>query len=183
MGAGIVADAHFSHAGDAASAIVKSTNLPNAATPRLVRPMLIQLLQSALLLALTVAFHALVLGALLRAVDRRRDTMPRTFVAYAWLLARVAVVTVLAHLLEIFGWAAFYVWKQAMPTLEVALYFSAVTYATIGYGDVVPHEAWRLTAAVEGLTGILMCGWSAALFFAIVSHIYSATRTPRAAPG
>ena len=143
--------------------------------------MLIRLLQSALLLALTVAFHALILGALLRWVDRRRDTLPQTFVAYAWLLARVAVVTVLGHLIEIFGWAAFYVWKQAMPGMEVALYFSAVTYATIGYGDIVPPEAWRLTAAVEGLTGILMCGWSAALFFAIVTHIYSARRSARAA--
>ena len=61
-----------------------------------------------------------------------------------------------------------------MPDLEIALYFSAVTYATIGYGDVVPPQDWRLIAGVEGLTGILMCGWSGGFFFAVVNRIYEA---------
>ena len=37
-----------------------------------------------------------------------------------------------------------------------------VTYATIGYGDIVLPQPWRVLAAMEGLTGILMCGWSGA---------------------
>jgi hypothetical protein len=52
------------------------------------------------------------------------------------------------------------------------MYFSAVTYATIGYGDIVPPENWRMLAAMEGLTGILMCTWSGGFFFAIVSRMY-----------
>src|SRR5438045_4126708 len=39
-----------------------------------------------------------------------------------------------------------------------AVYFSAVTYTTTGYGDVVLPAEWRLDGAVEALTGILMCG-------------------------
>ena len=63
-----------------------------------------------------------------------------------------------------------------MPSLETSFYFSSVTYATIGYGDIVLPETWRLLAAMEGLTGILMCGWSGAFFFAVVSKLYARTQ-------
>jgi hypothetical protein len=52
-----------------------------------------------------------------------------------------------------------------------------VTYATIGYGEVVMAKPWRLLAPIEGLTGILMCGLSTGIFFAMVNHIYQMART------
>jgi voltage-gated potassium channel Kch len=61
-----------------------------------------------------------------------------------------------------------------MPNMPAALYFSAVTYTTTGYGDLVLPEEWRLLGAVEALTGILMCGWSTGFFFAIVSRMFDA---------
>jgi voltage-gated potassium channel Kch len=94
------------------------------------------------------------------------------FLAHSWLLTRIAAVTVVAHLFEITIWAGFYYWKDALPTMESGLYFSAVTYATIGYGDIVVAQPWRVLAAMEGLTGILMCGWSGAFFFAAVNRLY-----------
>jgi hypothetical protein len=60
-----------------------------------------------------------------------------------------------------------------MPDLQSALYFSAVTYTTTGYGDLVLSKEWRLVGAVEALTGILMCGWSTGFFFAVVSRLYT----------
>ena len=58
-----------------------------------------------------------------------------------------------------------------MPDLMSALYFSAVTYTTTGYGDLVLPAEWRLVGGGEALTGILMCGWSAAVFFSVVSRM------------
>ena len=81
---------------------------------------------------------------------------------------------ILLHLAEITVWAGFYLWKDAMPDLASALYFSAVTYTTTGYGDLVLAEEWRLLGAVEALTGILMCGWSTGFFFAVVNRLYEA---------
>jgi hypothetical protein len=75
------------------------------------------------------------------------------------------------HLVEIAIWACFYQWKGAMPDLSSALYFSAVTYTTTGYGDLVLPQDWRLVGGVEALTGILMCGWSTGFFFAMVSRM------------
>jgi hypothetical protein len=59
-----------------------------------------------------------------------------------------------------------------MPNAEISFYFSAVTYATIGYGDVTLPESWRLLASMEGLIGILMCAWSGGFFFATVARLY-----------
>ena len=93
-----------------------------------------------------------------------------------WASTRLFVILsiwiVLLHLAEISLWAGFYVWRNAMPDLASALYFSAVTYTTTGYGDLVLIEGWRLVGAVEALAGILMCGWSTGFFFAIVNRLY-----------
>lgn len=140
--------------------------------------MLMRLLQGLVLLAITVTFHAFVLSMLVARVQKISDTMLRAahFTTYAFVLVRVAAVTLLAHLVEIALWGAFFYWKEALPDLELSFYFSAVTYATIGYGDVVLPEGWRLLAPMEGLTGILMCGWSAAFFFALATRLYSDPR-------
>ncbi len=57
---------------------------------------------------------------------------------------RLLVVTwclILIHLAEITVWALFYLWAGCLPDAEAAFYFSRVTYATIGYGDVVLQAA------------------------------------------
>jgi hypothetical protein len=66
-----------------------------------------------------------------------------------WLLVRVAGWIILLHLVEIAIWAFVYVWKNAMPDLPSALYFSAVTYTTTGYGDLLLPNEWRLVGGVE----------------------------------
>jgi len=75
------------------------------------------------------------------------------------------------HLVEIAIWALFYAWTAAMPDMQTSLYFSAVTYTTTGYGDLVLAPAWRLVGGIEALTGILMCGLSTGFFFAVVSRM------------
>jgi hypothetical protein len=80
---------------------------------------------------------------------------------------------ILSHGVEISIWALFYWWEGCLPDAESAFYFSSVTYTTIGYGDVVLLKPWRILSAIEGVTGILMCGLSASVFFATVNRIYS----------
>ena len=138
--------------------------------------MIVQLLQGAVLVAVTVAIHGAALGwAMWWLKSARAGTLWRSYV----ILARLAVVCVFAHLVEIMVWAVFYVWYDVMPDLETAGYFSAVTYATIGYGDVTPPEYWRLLASMEGLTGILMCAWSGGFMFAVVLRLQEPRGTQR----
>jgi hypothetical protein len=79
---------------------------------------------------------------------------------------------VFLHLLQILVWAFMYAWRGAMADFTTAAYFSAVTYTTTGYGDLVLPEEWRLVGGVEALTGILMCGLSTGMFFAVFSDIF-----------
>jgi len=86
-------------------------------------------------------------------------------------LALFGVILVL-HLIEISVWAGAYFWQHCLPDYETSLYFSATTYTTLGYGDVVLPRPWRLAGVLESLTGVLLLGWSAAFFFTVVSRFF-----------
>lgn len=123
------------------------------------------------LVAITVAVHAGGLAALLRSLTRSHAELPSRFWPTTWLLIRVTWVLILIHLAEIAVWALFYLWVEVLPDAESAFYFSGVTYATVGYGDVVLQKPWRMLGPVEGLTGILMCGLSTGFFFAVLNRV------------
>src|SRR5262245_3709527 len=130
------------------------------------------------LMALCVTIHAAGLSSALRHLRRQPRNSPR-FWKVTQLFVLVAGWMVLLHLAEIAVWAGFYRWMDAMPDMAAALYFSAVTYTTTGYGDLVLDEGWRLLGAVEALTGILMCGWSTGFFFAVGNRLYEPATTER----
>jgi hypothetical protein len=135
--------------------------------------MLSKLLLAWGLMALCVVIHATGVSCAVRWLRYRTTAMPRFWLG-TWLFIRLAGWIVLLHLIEITTWALLYARKAAMPDLQSALYFSAVTYTTTGYGDLVLPQEWRLVGAIEALTGILMCGWSTGFFFAVVSRMFQA---------
>ena len=122
------------------------------------------------LMACCVAIHAAGVSWALQQLRSRPRQVPRFWTSIR-LFVFVSAWIVLLHIAEISVWALFYLWRDAMPDLPSAMYFSAVTYTTTGYGDLVLAEGWRLLGAVEALTGILMCGWSTGFFFAIVNRL------------
>jgi hypothetical protein len=133
--------------------------------------MLVRLLLGFSLMAACVTIHA---AGLAWALPRLRRVEPsRSFWSGTRLFVFVSVWVVILHLSEIAVWAAAYTWAKAMPEIQSALYFSAVTYTTTGYGDLVLPQQWRLEGGIEALTGILMCGWSTGYFFAIVNRFHA----------
>lgn len=138
--------------------------------------MIMKLLIGMALMALCVVIHA---GGLAWALRRLRPSGGRAlgFWPVTWLFALVAAWMILLHLAEISVWAMFYFWRGVVEDPQSAFYFSAVTYTTTGYGDVVLPEPWRLVGGIESLTGILMCGWSTGFFFAVVNRIYEPRST------
>src|SRR4030095_4724468 len=132
--------------------------------------MIAKLLIASCLVAITVTIHAVGLGTMLRHAFRFKGQLETRFWPITWLLIRIAWLLIVIHLFEIAIWALFFWWQKCLPDIESSFYFSGVTYATIGYGDLVLSEEWRLFGPVEGLTGILMCGLSTAFFFVIVSR-------------
>ena len=133
------------------------------------------ILIACVLVAVTVAVHVIGLAALLHALwSKHAARLPARFWPVTWLLICVTWVLLLIHLIEIAVWALFYWWAGCLPDAESAFYFSGVTYATVGYGDLVLPQRWRMLGPVEGLTGILMCGLSTGFFFAFLVRVFGA---------
>jgi len=135
--------------------------------------MFTSLLIAVVLVAVTVSVHTAGFALILQAVTRAHTAAPiQGWLAIVWVLIRVTWWFLLIHGAEITVWALCYLWVGCLPDAESAFYFSGATYTTIGYGDLVLVKPCRMLGPVEGLTGILMCGLSAGLFFAIVQGIY-----------
>src|SRR5215469_17714450 len=88
----------------------------------------------------------------------------------ALLMVRFAGAMTVLHILEIMVWASFYRWK-CLSLWETSFYFSATSFTTVGYGDVLLPQIWRPLGPIEGLMGVLMCGMSVSGLFAILTTI------------
>jgi hypothetical protein len=132
-----------------------------------------ELIAASLLLALTVIVHSVGMISIFRWVVQSRALAASNFWPVTWLVIRIAYCLVAVHLVEIAVWAIYYWRQECLPDIESSFYFSGVTYTTVGYGDLVLSNHWRLLGPVEGLTGILMCGLSTGFFFAVVSRLYA----------
>lgn len=130
----------------------------------------------ALLMILTTLFHYEALR-LTSAALPHLSVPPKTKTVFVILAAFVT------HLVEIALYAgAIYTlirWVDVgslgvenVPSLSVIAYFSAETYTSLGYGDVVPHGPLRLLAGVEALNGLLLIGWSASFVFVAMKKFW-----------
>src|SRR5438105_15614415 len=131
--------------------------------------MLANLSIAAALVAITVIIHAAGLGLVLSHVLHSPERPDTRFWPITWLLIRITWLLIVIHMFEIAVWALFFWWEKCLPNVESAFYFSGVTYATLGYGDLLLPKEWRLFGPLEALTGNLMVGLSIAFFFVIVS--------------
>lgn len=121
------------------------------------------------MVGLTVVMHLVGLWLLLRLLKRRpqRWQMLRQMSA----IFGAAFGLFALHTAEIWAYALLYWTAGALPRFTEALYFSTVTYATIGYGDVVLSHDWRLVGAIEGASGVILLGWSTAFFLSVVDRL------------
>lgn len=87
-----------------------------------------------------------------------------------WVLIRITWWLILFHIVEIAVWALFFWWQVGLPDAESSLYFSGVTYTTLGYGDLLLPNEWRLFGPLVALMGSLMVGLSIAFFFAVITR-------------
>jgi hypothetical protein len=129
------------------------------------------------LLVLTTVIHYEVLRMLTAGLPRlgmppRAKLIVVIFAAFA------------AHAIEMFLYgAAFYVLAcyleagmlgyAARASLRLCLYFSAETYTSLGYGDIVPAGDLRLLAGMEALNGLLLIGWSASYTYIAMERFWS----------
>jgi hypothetical protein len=131
--------------------------------------MLRQFLFAAVISACTIVIHALVMTAVVRA---SQATAEKTVSLPNLLLIAVMVATVsvlmAAHVGEVVVWSLAYGLVGAAPADTNLLYFAFVNYTTLGYGDVLPVDRWRLLGPIMAMNGVLLFGWSTAVIFEVL---------------
>jgi hypothetical protein len=75
------------------------------------------------------------------------------------------------HAVEIWSYALLYLALDEFSTLESALYFATTTFTTLGYGDILLTQQWRLVGAIEGFNGFLLIGWSTAFLVSVIGRL------------
>ena len=135
--------------------------------------MLVQLTAAVGLFVATVAFQALFMATglrTLRRVEKRRPmimTRRPTLTTVIWVLFLMIPI-----ILDVILWATFYYSQEALQTFEELLYFSTVTFTTVGYGDIVLGSEWRQLATFEAMNGWIIFGWTTALIITVVERLY-----------
>ena len=141
--------------------------------------MLIELAVSTLMVLITVILHGaglLALGRLLAMRDRSRSHARVSPVSVEGALVAVLATLglLILHGIEIWLYAVLYRGIGAIETLRDAVYFSTVTYASIGFSDTVITPEWKLLGAIEGINGALLLGWSIAFFVTLMTRFMPA---------
>lgn len=103
--------------------------------------------------------------------ELHRDTRMTRHLHDMWVMGVVLVLLLVGHLIQIGLWAGSFVWCGEFDSLGIAYYHSAVNYASLGYGDIVMSEEWRLLGALEAAVGVMMFGVSAAMLFAVLGKL------------
>ncbi len=135
--------------------------------------MMTQLFIGGLLIAVTVSVQALFFGGAIMVLNKFGGTLAKPPIMRKTILSLIAVVLWLmaGHSVGAWAWAMTYILVGAINALEPALYFSLVTFTTLGYGDITLNPDWRLLSAINAANGLLVFGLSTAFLVEFLSQV------------
>ncbi|MGZ5916799.1 MAG: potassium channel family protein [Methyloceanibacter sp.] len=138
--------------------------------------MLRQFLMGGAVSVCNIVIHALVMTAVVRASQATAvKVAARPNLALIAVMVATVSVLMAAHTCEVLVWSLAYGLVDAAPAGTGLLYFAFVNYTTLGYGDVVPVERWRLMGPMTAMNGVLMFGWSTAVIFEVLRKAMAVT--------
>jgi hypothetical protein len=138
--------------------------------------MLAQLVVGSLVVSFTVAIEAIFIVAASRALTRIGPWLVAPPHAHKTILALIFVTLWLLAALSIgvWIWAIVLIGVGAFDALEPALYFSVVTFTTLGFGDITLAEPWRLLSGISAANGLMLFGLNTAFLFEILRRLRQA---------
>jgi hypothetical protein len=119
-------------------------------------------------------FHIWIISKLIRDFQHRAWRQDQAGDPAFGLIAQSFTVLLLSHAAQIHGWALTLWGLGAIPSYETSLYFSLVTYTTLGYGDVTLASDYRTFGGMASVTGVLAFGLSTALLVGLISRLFLA---------
>ena len=138
--------------------------------------MFLELGVSTCLLLAAVAIHGVGLGIIALFVKRelqqeQHEHLPPLSLRSVGLTSGIVLGLTTLHGIEIWGYALFYLVVGALPDLRTAVYLSTMAYTTVGASGLGRREGWEMVAAIEGINGVILLGWSTAFFVMVISRL------------
>ena len=128
----------------------------------------------------TFLLHAFALDGMMRILSPfiQKSRAKRNDKVHFWPVLTLLITAtgiIFIHSAEIWMWAFLYVYLpiSSIPDFETALYFSAVSSSTVGYGDVVLSSHYRILGSMEAASGMILFGWSTAFLFEVLALTYA----------
>lgn len=136
--------------------------------------MLTPLIIGGVVLLLNMLIQVAAIVVMLRMIMRREETgqIASGFGPDVRILIFVLLVLFAGHLVQISVWAGVFLVFEEFTDFTTAFYHSTVNFATLGYGDIVMSERWRLLGALQAASGVLMFGLSTSTLFAVMNQIF-----------
>lgn len=131
---------------------------------------------STAMLVVCVAIHGVGLFSLDRALrietlEERQSRLSPLSLRGALFTFTLVLALIALHGIEIWAYAILYLSIDAVWGLENALYYSTMSYSTVGYNDDLIAKQWKILGAFESIAGMILLGWSTAFFFRFLGRI------------
>lgn len=138
--------------------------------------MFIQLIYGTMMVVLTVIVQAAFIALASSTLAKTGNWLAKPSHGFKLLVALSALVLWMVFGLSVSAWvwAGLFLFLDVIQTLEVALYFSVVTFTTLGYGDVTLDDNWRLLGSLSAVNGLIIVGLNTAFLVEAISRIRSA---------
>jgi len=91
----------------------------------------------------------------------------------SYVISMIMMTLFVGHMFQVAIWAGLFMQVGQFTDFSTAFYHSMVNFASLGYGDIVMSEKWRLLGAIEASNGVLMFGVSAGVMLAVMNRILS----------
>lgn len=75
------------------------------------------------------------------------------------------------HTAQVWSYAVLYRVLGEFGTFEQALYFSTVSFSTLGFGDLTLGVNWRVLGAIEAVNGLVLIAWSTAFLMSVTTRL------------
>lgn len=92
----------------------------------------------------------------------------------AYVISVVMLMLFTAHMIQVAIWALLFMQLGEFSDFMTAFYHSMVNFTSLGYGDIVMSEDWRLLGAIEASNGVLMFGLTAGTVLSVMGYLLTA---------
>ncbi len=138
--------------------------------------MLVSLIIGCVTVVISMGIQVVAVVQLLRYLIRMlsaKDQALQGFSFDLYIISIVLLILFIGHLVQIAIWAGLFVYLGEFNDFVTAFYHSTVNFASLGYGDIVMSEEWRLLGALEATNGVLMFGLSSGTIIAVMTNLFS----------